>query len=68
MNFNELQLDALLADMEKTKHVCDCGSCHDEESCDVEDVDMEDNYFDPADSLFGSEAVQSPKQSHCENK
>ena len=67
MNFNELQLDSFLADMEKEKHTCNCGSCHDEESCDSEDMDMEEDDFKTSNSIFGSEAVQSPRQSHCEN-
>ena len=42
VNFNELQLDALLADMETDNHMCNCGNGQNEESCDDEDEYMED--------------------------
>ena len=59
VNFNELQLDALLADMETDTHMCNCGNGQNEEMCEDEDEYMEDTYFNPADSIFGSEVVNS---------
>ena len=54
--------------MENDGHVCNNGNFLDEEFCESDDEYTEDYYFDPKESIFGSEAVQSSEQPSCYEK